>query len=119
PALLAAPPSTTPPKWMIGLTAVSTLTAIVALALVALRPVQPALTAEQMAVINALVETRMGALNSPLAPEHQAPQNWQPVDMAAETAVPAEDYITVEDETAQTETATAVEATETADSATG
>ncbi len=93
--------TTAVPKWMVGLTALSTMTAIIALALVALRPVPTALTPEQLAIINALVETRMGALNGPLAPQSENAQSWQPVELTEATAVPAEDFPLAESNTSE------------------
>lgn len=82
---LPSPVSTTAsaPRWMIVTTVLSTAIAVTALALVALRPVPQALTAEQLAILDALAQTRMGALTAPLSGT-ATPESWQPLDAAAE-----------------------------------
>ena len=81
-AALPAPPAmVTVPRWMVVTTLLSTAIAIAALAIVALRPVTPALTAEQIAILDALAQTRMGALSAPLSGT-ATPESWQSVDTA-------------------------------------
>lgn len=82
---LPPPVSTTAsaPRWMIVTTVLSTAIAVTALALVALRPMPQALTAEQLAILDALAQTRMGALTAPLSGT-ATPESWQPLDAAPE-----------------------------------
>ncbi len=81
PALPAPPATVTVPRWMVVTTLLSTAIAIAALALVALRPVPQTLTAEQIAILDALAQTRMGALTAPLSGT-ASDDSWQPVDQA-------------------------------------
>ena len=81
PALPAPPATVTVPRWMVVTTLLSTAIAIAALAIVAFRPVTPALTAEQIAILDALAQTRMGALTAPLTGT-ATPESWQSVDSA-------------------------------------
>lgn len=73
------------PKWMLAVTLTSTAIAVAALALVVLRPVPPDLTPEQITILNALAETRMGALNAPLV---DRTENWAPVNVTEDVAEP-------------------------------
>lgn len=91
-AALPAPQSSAgTPRWMIVTTLLSTAIAVAALALVALRPAPQTLTAEQLAILDALAQTRMGALTAPLSGT-TTPESWQPVESAMQPPqpVPAE-----------------------------
>lgn len=81
PALPAPPATVTVPRWMVVTTLMSTAIAIAALAIVALRPAAPVLTAEQIAILDALAQTRMGALTAPMSGT-ATPESWQSVDSA-------------------------------------
>lgn len=81
PALPAPPATVTVPRWMVATTLMSTVIAIAALALVALRPAPQTLSAEQLAILDALAQTRMGALTAPLSGT-ATEESWQPVGNA-------------------------------------
>lgn len=81
PALPAPPATVTVPRWMVATTLMSTVIAIAALALVALRPAPQTLSAEQLAILDALAQTRMGALTAPLSGT-ASEESWQPVGNA-------------------------------------
>ena len=94
PVVMEAPavqvqPAAGVPKWMLATTLLSGAVAVLALAIVVFRPVPPSLTEQQLAVLNALAETRMGALTGPLAPNAKDSGNWQPVEAAEDTPPPA------------------------------
>lgn len=116
-AILPPVTASATPAWMVGATLMSSAAAILALGLVLLRPATPALTPEQVAILNELSATRLTALTAPpAAPDFPEPateeqQSWQNV-----AEVPAETFETTDipaDETAASEIAPPAETTTT------
>lgn len=102
---VAVAPAAGVPKWMLATTLLSGAVAVLALAIVVFRPVPPSLTEQQLAVLNALADTRMGALNGPLAPNAKDSGNWQPVEAAEDTPPPASELAAPAQPSADTATA--------------
>ncbi len=105
PQLAASTPAA--PRWMALATVLSTAIAVAALALVVTRPPQQALTAEQIAILDALAQTRMGALTAPMSGTASA-DSWQNVDTAGiddDMAPPSDAQLVQPEATPEAETA--------------